>query len=105
MDVINFSFWSEDEPFVVTYNGKQYTGYFAACACINRALDKGVPLTSAEFMASVTEEQLANVLISDTGLLNYFCAMTITGLVMPLIKDRVKALNEAGTILIKVSSI
>uniref|UniRef100_A0A915DHH2 Queuosine 5'-phosphate N-glycosylase/hydrolase n=1 Tax=Ditylenchus dipsaci TaxID=166011 RepID=A0A915DHH2_9BILA len=46
VDLINFSFWMDDGScFAVSYTAKdgttsQYSGYFAACACVNRALDK-----------------------------------------------------------------
>uniref|UniRef100_A0A914UWV2 Queuosine 5'-phosphate N-glycosylase/hydrolase n=1 Tax=Plectus sambesii TaxID=2011161 RepID=A0A914UWV2_9BILA len=71
MDVINFSFWSEADDgvskFLVTYNSKTYSGYFAACACVNRALDNGIPVTSAQYMAKVTKEELEQIFLSDTG--------------------------------------
>ena len=40
-DVLNFSFWSEDEShkYEVKYKGKVWTGYWSLCAAINRALD------------------------------------------------------------------
>jgi hypothetical protein len=39
--LLNFSFWLDGTPgrsFAVTWQGEQYRGYFALCACINRAL-------------------------------------------------------------------
>ena len=41
LDTLNFSFWVEKDtpPFVVKYRGKSYTGYWALCAAINRALE------------------------------------------------------------------
>lgn len=37
MDTVNFSFWpDEGQKFDVTWNGKTYTGYFAACAAVNK---------------------------------------------------------------------
>ena len=39
LDSLNFSFWSNNnEPWTVSYNGEIYTGYWALCASINRAL-------------------------------------------------------------------
>ena len=40
LDSLNFSFWVEDHcaPWTVRFNGKDYTGYWALCAGINRAL-------------------------------------------------------------------
>lgn len=44
LDTLNFSFWVEQEtpPFVVKYRGNCYTGYWALCAAINRALEVGI---------------------------------------------------------------
>lgn len=37
MDTINFSFWpNAGEKYNVSYNGTTYTGYFAACAALNK---------------------------------------------------------------------
>uniref|UniRef100_A0A0K0G2H2 Queuosine 5'-phosphate N-glycosylase/hydrolase n=1 Tax=Strongyloides venezuelensis TaxID=75913 RepID=A0A0K0G2H2_STRVS len=89
MDVINFSFWSEKgNPFHVTYKGKKYSGYFAGCAAVNRALDNGIPITSASFMATVDEETLEEIFKSDVG-----------GTI-PMIPERVKAINDAGKVLL-----
>lgn len=40
-DTLNFSFWPEDsaEKCVISYKGKDYTGYWALCAAVNRAID------------------------------------------------------------------
>ena len=40
LDTLNFSFWTDEdvEPWTVRYKGKDYTGYWALCASINRAL-------------------------------------------------------------------
>lgn len=39
IDTMNFSFWAKDVLFTVPYKGKNYTGYWALCAAINRAID------------------------------------------------------------------
>ena len=40
LDTLNFSFWTEEnvEPWTVRFEGRNYTGYWALCASINRAL-------------------------------------------------------------------
>ena len=40
LDTLNFSFWTDEdvEPWTVRYEGQDYTGYWALCASINRAL-------------------------------------------------------------------
>lgn len=78
--MINFSFWTEndEESFTVTTLEKgieiKHTGYFAICACLNRALKNGIPLVDAHYMAAITETQLAEIFKSDSGkiFLKYF---------------------------------
>lgn len=43
LDTLNFSFWVERDcpPYVVKYRGSCYTGYWALCAAIKRALEVG----------------------------------------------------------------
>ena len=44
-DLLNFSFWSDSpelstqNKFMVDYKGTKWTGYWAWCACLNRALE------------------------------------------------------------------
>ena len=47
LDTLNFSFWVDEdkEPFVVKYHGECYTGYWALCAVINRALEVSTKCT------------------------------------------------------------
>ncbi|XP_051822211.1 queuosine salvage protein [Antechinus flavipes] len=90
-DTLNFSFWSEEEDrkCMVQYKGKMYSGYWALCAAINRALDKGIPLTRPSYYATVTLDQLQHILHSDTDV------------PMPLIEERHQILNETGKILLE----
>ncbi|KAM3725343.1 Queuosine salvage protein [Dirofilaria immitis] len=88
IDTINFSFWSDHETkFKVTFHGKQYTGYLAACACINRALEENIPITNANYMENATENDIRKIFKTDDGS------------EIPLLQDRVKVINEAGKIL------
>uniref|UniRef100_A0A0N4UH34 Queuosine 5'-phosphate N-glycosylase/hydrolase n=1 Tax=Dracunculus medinensis TaxID=318479 RepID=A0A0N4UH34_DRAME len=90
VDTINFSFWSEEgEKFEVTYKNQTYTGYFAACACVKRALDHGIPLLKADFMENITEDDIANIFRGDKGIS------------IPLAKERLKVISEAGRVLNK----
>lgn len=43
VDTLNFSFWSDsaEQKCLVRYKGKAYSGYWALCAAVNRALDDG----------------------------------------------------------------
>lgn len=44
MDLLNFSFWSEDEEkkYEVEYNGSKWSGYWSMVAALRRALDEGM---------------------------------------------------------------
>ncbi|XP_008567276.1 PREDICTED: UPF0553 protein C9orf64 homolog, partial [Galeopterus variegatus] len=90
-DTLNFSFWSERDEHgcAVGYGGGTYTGYWALCAALNRALDEGIPITSARYYATVTLDQVRHILRSDTDVS------------MPLIEERHRILNETGKILLE----
>ncbi|KAG9337198.1 hypothetical protein JZ751_029678 [Albula glossodonta] len=91
VDTMNFSFWPdrEDQQCAVTHRGKTYSGYMALCAAVTRAMDEGVPITDAAYMASVSEEELGRVLRSDTPT------------PMPMLAERHRALTEGGTVLLR----
>ncbi|XP_006008967.2 queuosine salvage protein isoform X1 [Latimeria chalumnae] len=91
VSTLNFSFWSEreDAKCLVKYKDKTYSGYWALCAAFNRALDEGIPITSASYYATMTLEQLKHVLRSDTNV------------PMPLLEERHQVLTETGTILLE----
>lgn len=91
VDTLNFSFWPDDssQPFVVAYKDQKYTNYWSLCAAINRALDEGIPITSAEYLATITEEQVKHVFRSETAT------------PIPLLNERVAALREAGAALVE----
>ncbi|GAB1597865.1 queuosine salvage protein-like [Argonauta hians] len=69
VDTLNFSFWSADDnnKYTVTYKDESYTGYWSLCAAVNRALDNGIPITTPAYCASVSEEQLSDILKSDSS--------------------------------------
>ncbi|XP_055978500.1 queuosine 5'-phosphate N-glycosylase/hydrolase [Sorex fumeus] len=91
VDTLNFSFWTEPDArkCLVRYKGREYSGYWALCAAVNRALDEGIPITSASYYATVTLDQVRHVLRSDTEV------------PMPLIEERHRILNETGKILLE----
>ncbi|KAK6021007.1 hypothetical protein OSTOST_13331 [Ostertagia ostertagi] len=89
-DTVNFSFWPDrGSKYDVTYEGTKYTGYFAACAAINKALESGLNITSAEWMARATEAEVDKIFKSDSGYS------------IPLLAERVKAINESGRVLLE----
>ncbi|KAJ6099404.1 hypothetical protein N7467_000939 [Penicillium canescens] len=94
MDLLNFSFWSdeEEEPkrFCVEYRGKVWTGYWSLVAILQRALDEDIPITTPDFWVDegkCTEELLRHVFRSATDE------------EIPMFKERVQCLREAGEVL------
>jgi len=91
VDTLNFSFWSDrdEHAFTKSYNQRSYSGYWSLCAAINSALDRGIPLTKAAFLATIDTDQLRSILTSETGE------------IIPLLEERVRCLREIGTVLIE----
>uniref|UniRef100_A0A803K086 Queuosine 5'-phosphate N-glycosylase/hydrolase n=3 Tax=Xenopus tropicalis TaxID=8364 RepID=A0A803K086_XENTR len=91
VDTLNFSFWSESEEnkYLVKYKGKEYSGYWSLCAAMNRALDEGIPLTTASYYSSLTLEQLKHILRSDSET------------PIPMIEERLEILHQTGKILME----
>ena len=71
LDALNFCFWTIPNPerrrWSVTYDGTTYDGYWALAAALRRALEQGMPLADAEFLAALTEAEIANILAGDPG--------------------------------------
>ncbi|CAG8453188.1 7738_t:CDS:1 [Acaulospora colombiana] len=100
VDLLNFSFWSEfdgeegaqNSRFSVSFDGKQYTGYWSLCAAINRALEEGISITTPSFYSSESK-------LSDLDLLHVFRSSTQEK--MPLLEERIKCIREAGKVLME----
>ena len=91
VDALNFSFWSVPgkDKYTVRYGKSDYTGYWSLCAAVNRALDQGIPITSAAYCKNFTIDQARQVFASDSAT------------EMPMLEDRVKVMNEVGQILLE----
>ncbi|KAL4863980.1 hypothetical protein BDV12DRAFT_176812 [Aspergillus spectabilis] len=92
MDLLNFSFWSaetEENRFAIEYRGKRWTGYWSLVAALQRALDEDIEITNPEFWVKeeFTEDLMKHV----------FRSATDEG--MPLLKERLECLREAGRVL------
>jgi hypothetical protein len=87
VDTLNFCFWSanKDRKWEVTWNGKTYTGYFALCAAVQRALKDGIPLTDPKFYSQITSVQLDHILRSDNP-----------DAKVSLLEERTSCLQEVG---------
>jgi hypothetical protein len=106
IDTLNFSFWSDNElissplptnqkltsveKYTVIYHQIPYTGYWALCAAVNRALDEGFPITEAQYYAHITEKELRHIFRSDSSVQ------------IPLLDSRLTILQDTGKILIEV---
>jgi hypothetical protein len=87
VDTLNFCFWSLEDEVGWTVDG--YTGYFALCAAINRALKEKVDILNPKFYSEITDKDLAKILRSDNDV------------PVPLFSERVKCLHEVGTVLLE----
>ncbi|XP_046639735.1 queuosine salvage protein-like isoform X2 [Daphnia pulicaria] len=88
-DALNFSFWALEENvhYSVELHEKQYTGYMALCAAITKALEADIPITSSQYYATITKEEVDKIFISSTGES------------IPLLEERWRILQECGKIL------
>ncbi|KAK3073672.1 hypothetical protein LTR53_004536 [Teratosphaeriaceae sp. CCFEE 6253] len=92
MDLLNFSFWSdqsESERFQVDYRGRRWTGYQSLLACLRRALDEGVTITTPRYWRSSQA--------TDDALRQVFRSATHED--MPLLNERIAILREAAGVL------
>uniref|UniRef100_A0A060SZL4 Queuosine 5'-phosphate N-glycosylase/hydrolase n=1 Tax=Blastobotrys adeninivorans TaxID=409370 RepID=A0A060SZL4_BLAAD len=100
VDLLNFSFWSDvDEKdsgtrgsgrYSVEYNGTHYTGYWSLVAAINRALDRGIAITSPTFWD--TDEFNVQFALNEV-----FYSSTDEHI--PLLEERIAVLKEASSVL------
>ncbi|KAJ2963610.1 hypothetical protein NQZ79_g1397 [Umbelopsis isabellina] len=104
VDLLNFSFWSERDPddksvphparYSVEYEGIKYTGYWALCACINRAIMEGFPILKTQWWAKeATDKELQHVFRSDSEEM------------MPMINERIRVMREDGDSLLRQATI
>jgi hypothetical protein len=61
LDALNFSFWG-DPRWYIDYRGQSLRGYWALAASLKRAIEEGLPVDDARFMADITPDQLAHIL-------------------------------------------
>ncbi len=90
VDALNFCFWGEPgEPrWSVEWRGQTWDGYYALAAACTRAMEDGVPLADAAFLADLTAEQLAEVLRPAPGYPT-----------IPLFVERLANAREVGQVL------
>ncbi|XP_034477257.1 queuosine salvage protein [Drosophila innubila] len=83
VDTLNFCFWTPQNYTKYKVNG--YTGYFALCAAINRAMKDGLDITNPEFYSKVDMETLSNIFRPDDK-----------DTKIPLLEKRLECLHQVG---------
>ncbi|XP_068146644.1 queuosine 5'-phosphate N-glycosylase/hydrolase [Drosophila tropicalis] len=87
VDTLNFCFWTPDNYTKYKVNG--YTGYFALCAAIKRAVDEGIDIISPKYYSQVDAKTLNHIFRSDDGETK-----------IPLFQQRLDSLHEVGKVLL-----
>eukprot|EP00117_Sycon_ciliatum_P030577 scpid87812/ scgid24067/ UPF0553 protein v1g230591 len=69
IDLMNFSFWSDDPcvDYSVEYGGEDHIDYWALCSVVRRAIDEGIPLLSAEYLAKMSIDDVRHVFRSSSS--------------------------------------
>ena len=89
LDTLNFCFWPPpgETAWEIDYESESLSGYYALAASLKRAVESGIPILEAEYLADLSLDQLKQ-LLQGRGELQ-------------LLEDRLTALNEMGKMLIK----
>lgn len=81
LDSINFCFWG-DPRWEIEYRGEKLSGYWALAASLTRAVEEGLPILEADFLASIQESEAAH-LFRGVG-------------IAPLLRERARILRDVG---------
>ncbi|XP_015786129.1 queuosine salvage protein [Tetranychus urticae] len=96
VDSLNFSFWpDEDKEFGVTYKDIEYTGYWALCAIINRALDQGIPMCNPDYYSNLSLDQVKRIFAAHRK------GKPNEPMDLPLLEERHAIMRENGSVLVK----
>lgn len=90
-DAVNFCFWAEagKEKWQVEWQGKTIKGgWYALKTCFERALDAGVPILDARYLADFDKSKAKEFFKSSNGI------------PIPLLDKRIENLREAGRVLL-----
>ncbi|XP_017868382.1 PREDICTED: UPF0553 protein C9orf64 [Drosophila arizonae] len=83
VDTLNFCFWTPQNYTKYKVNG--YTGYFALCAAINRAMSEGLDITNPEFYSEIDRQTLSSIFRADDETTK-----------IPLLDKRLLCLHQVG---------
>lgn len=87
VDTLNYCFWHVENEIGWKVDG--YSGYFALCAAINRAMKNNIKILDPKFYSVITTDELSKILKSDTDVN------------IPLLTERVECLHEVGNVLLE----
>jgi hypothetical protein len=90
LDTVNFCFWPPPgrDKWEISHERSTYSGYYALSVSLKKAMKSGIPLTDARFLASLTLDQMKEIL-SGRG-------------VLQLIERRLENLQELGRVLLEI---
>jgi len=84
LECLNFCFWDEEPRWRVAYGEGRHNGYWALAAALHRALrEDAIPVWEARWLAEADEVRVGKLLRGE-------------GRTIPLLKERVQHLREAG---------
>nr|HID57755.1 hypothetical protein [Desulfobacterales bacterium] len=89
LDSMNFCFWppSGKDKWEIDYESKRLSGYYGLAASLKQAVESGIPITKAEYLAELTLVKLEHILGGKGEL--------------QLMEDRLKILRELGCVLLE----
>jgi hypothetical protein len=96
LDALNFCFWAEKgQPrWRIEYHGETLDGYWAEAASLTRAVEEGIALWDAEYLSTMSREDLAYVFRSIQA------ADGSVGEMIPLFDARLAHVHEVGRVLL-----
>jgi hypothetical protein len=97
LDALNFCFWAEKgQPrWCIDYHGEILDGYWAEAAALTRAVEEGIALWDAEYLSTMSREDLAYVFRSVPA------ANGSVGETIPLFDARLAHVHEVGRVLLE----
>jgi hypothetical protein len=97
LDALNFCFWAEKgQPrWRIDYHGEMLDGYWAEAASLTRAVEEGIALWDAEYLSTMSREDLAYIFRSVPA------PGGSAGEIIPLFEARLAHVHEVGRVLLE----
>lgn len=97
LDALNFCFWAEkgQSRWRIDYHGEILDGYWAEAASLTRAVEEGIALWDAEYLSTMSREDLAHIFrsVQEAG--------GLAGEMIPLFDKRLEHIHEVGRVLLE----